>query len=175
MTKSSLKERLARLGPTRDVDRVLSGSPGDFVLRRGAGQIDVASASLVLFRHGLSLLKAKRTVEAVLDAGETRVSLPHVPSGLEVIQALKPNGVRAVRLAHSYKDLRSRLRDMRARMGLTQEQFALRFGFDLGTLKNWEQGHRGRKPDKAVLSYLAVIERDPEAAARAQEEIAEAD
>jgi len=57
---------------------------------------------------------------------------------------------------------------MRAKLQLTQEQFALRFGFDLNSVQNWEQGRRA--PDRAILSYLRVIERDPETAARAQEE-----
>ena len=60
------------------------------------------------------------------------------------------------------------LRQMRADLDLTQEQFALRFGFDLDALQNWEQGRR--KPDRAISAYLRVIARNPDAAARAQEE-----
>lgn len=109
MTKSSLKARLERLGPTRDIDRVQSGSPADFVLRRDAKKVDVGSASLILAKHGLSLLKAKRAIETVLASVETRVRLPRVPSGNDVTGELKPSGIRAVRLAQSSKDLRSRL------------------------------------------------------------------
>jgi putative transcriptional regulator len=50
-------------------------------------------------------------------------------------------------------------------MHLLQEQFAVRFGFDLDTLQNWE-----RKPDRAVMAYLRVIERMPDAASEAQED-----
>jgi putative transcriptional regulator len=65
-------------------------------------------------------------------------------------------------------DVGEMLRRMRAELALTQEQFALRFGFDLDALQNWEQGRR--KPDRAISAYLRVIARNPDAAARAQEE-----
>jgi putative transcriptional regulator len=52
------------------------------------------------------------------------------------------------------------VRKLRERLGLTQEQFSLRFGLELDAVRNWEYGRR--QLDKAARSYLAVIERDPE-------------
>jgi putative transcriptional regulator len=57
------------------------------------------------------------------------------------------------------------LRELRGRLGLSQEEFADRFGFDLQTLQDWEQA-RG-VPDNLARNYLRVIERDPEAVATA--------
>jgi putative transcriptional regulator len=112
------------------------------------------------------MLRAKRTIEAAIQFGEACVRLPAVDAARDVIRELELTGIRAVRLAHA-TDVTERLRKMRAKLGLTQEQFALRFGFDLDALQNWEQGRR--KPDRAIAAYLRVIARDPETAARAQE------
>ena len=57
------------------------------------------------------------------------------------------------------------LRELRRRMGLSQASFAARFGFPLGTLRNWERGRR--KPDGAAQVLLQVIDREPEAVERA--------
>jgi putative transcriptional regulator len=54
---------------------------------------------------------------------------------------------------------------IRKSMGLTREAFAVRFGLQLGTVRDWEQ--RKRKPDGAARVLLTVIEREPEAVARA--------
>ena len=54
---------------------------------------------------------------------------------------------------------------IRERLDLTQEEFAARFDIPLGTLRDWEQARR--EPDAAALAYLRVIEREPEAVARA--------
>jgi putative transcriptional regulator len=61
--------------------------------------------------------------------------------------------------------LAGRVRLIRRRLGLTQEGFGERFGIPVATVRDWEQARR--KPDAAVWSYLRVIEREPEAVARA--------
>ena len=50
-------------------------------------------------------------------------------------------------------------------MGLTREAFAMRFGLQLGTVRDWEQ--RKRRPEGAARVLLAVIESEPEAVTRA--------
>jgi DNA-binding XRE family transcriptional regulator len=167
MTKSSLRERFARLGPVRDVDRSRSGSPVEFVLRPARTRIDTISATRVLAKRGLSMLRAKRVIEAAVETGEARVRLPKVDVAEDVRRELASTGIRALRLAYAM-DVSEMLRQMRADLGLSQEQFALRFGFDLDALQNWEQGRR--KPDRAISAYLRVIARNPDVAARAQEE-----
>lgn len=50
---------------------------------------------------------------------------------------------------------------LRRNMGMTQEQFAARFGFSVATLRHWERGDRS--PQGAALVLLNVIKRAPEA------------
>lgn len=57
------------------------------------------------------------------------------------------------------------VRAVRESLKLTQEEFALRFGFNLGTLRGWEQGRR--HPDGSARVLLKVIMNDPVAVERA--------
>ena len=54
---------------------------------------------------------------------------------------------------------------LRRRLRLSQDEFARRYGFTPARIRDWEQGRS--KPDGAVRAYLLVIEREPEAVARA--------
>jgi len=54
---------------------------------------------------------------------------------------------------------------IRAKSGLSQSQFARRFGFSVRTLQDWELGRA--KPPSAVRAYLMVIDRFPEAVEKA--------
>lgn len=56
---------------------------------------------------------------------------------------------------------------IRADLGLTQQQFAARFGLPLGTIRDWEQG--AHLPDRAAQILLRVIASDPKAVERALE------
>lgn len=53
---------------------------------------------------------------------------------------------------------------VRRALGLSQEEFANRFGISRRTLQEWEQGRR--EPDATTLAYLKVIEREPDIVAR---------
>jgi len=53
---------------------------------------------------------------------------------------------------------------VRRTLGLSQEEFANRFGIPLRTLQEWEQGRR--EPDATTLAYLKVIEREPDVVTR---------
>jgi len=54
---------------------------------------------------------------------------------------------------------------LRKRLGLTQEQFAARFGFSVATLRHWERGDR--TPHGPALVLLNLIDREPKAVMRA--------
>src|SRR6218665_2590965 len=54
---------------------------------------------------------------------------------------------------------------VRAKGGMTQEQFAARFGFSTATLRHWGRGDR--TPHGPALVLLNVIERNPQAAMEA--------
>jgi putative transcriptional regulator len=57
------------------------------------------------------------------------------------------------------------VREVRERAGLSQGQFAERYGFNPRTLQDWEQGRRN--PDSAVRAYLTVIDHNPDAVTKA--------
>jgi putative transcriptional regulator len=52
------------------------------------------------------------------------------------------------------------VRRVRTRLGLSQTQFAAKFGFSPATLRNWEQGRV--RPDTPTRVLLAVIAKHPD-------------
>ena len=52
-------------------------------------------------------------------------------------------------------------KSVRRKLGLSQSQFAARFGFKPATVRNWEQGRT--QPDGPSRVLLAVIAHHPEA------------
>jgi putative transcriptional regulator len=58
-------------------------------------------------------------------------------------------------------------KEIRKKLHMTQEQFAMRFHLPLGTLRDWEQG--AKQPDTAARSYLRVIEKAPQTVMQALE------
>ena len=163
MTKSSLKERFERLGRIRGIDPVPSGSPAIVSLRVGGNLAETKSvqAVIALRRRGAPTLKAKRAVEAAIERKPNVLELPTVESLHTLAEDLRREGFGLSVVAARNVDVRS----LRERLGLTQDQFALRFGLELDAVRNWEYGRR--TPDVAARSYLAVIESDPEAVQQA--------
>jgi len=54
---------------------------------------------------------------------------------------------------------------IRAKLRMTQTEFAGRFGFSVNTLRHWERG--SRQPEGPTRAYLVVIDREPKAVQRA--------
>lgn len=52
------------------------------------------------------------------------------------------------------------VRAIRISLQMTQEMFAEKFGFNLSTLRQWEQGRA--RPDGAARTLLMVVSRSPE-------------
>ena len=59
------------------------------------------------------------------------------------------------------------VRAIRQKLGLTQQQFAMQFGFGLATVRNWEQGTR--VPPGSQRVFLTVIDKAPDAVRAALE------
>lgn len=57
------------------------------------------------------------------------------------------------------------VRSMRLEMNMSQPEFAERFGLNLATLRQWEQGRYA--PDGAARVLLMVIKHSPEAVEKA--------
>ena len=138
----------------------MPGSKEHLVLHATGSEAPViaAKAALLLAECGISLLKAKRAIEAVLEDGEATLILPKVGSKQELASELRAAGIDAFMAtppkAYSVKSLRQRLK-------LTQEEFAVIYGIDLRTLQNYESG--ARKPDRTAIGYFKLIEKAPEA------------
>jgi putative transcriptional regulator len=156
---SSLKERFARLGPIRAVERVSSDSPALFVLRlpRHPATPKTVDGALALTRRGTTMLRAKRAMEDLLANGRAFVDLPTVedPDALTADLAAANIAAAPIQPAPAVD-----VRRLRERLHLTREQFATRYGLEVETLRNWEMGRR--KPDTTARSYLLAISNDPE-------------
>lgn len=57
------------------------------------------------------------------------------------------------------------VRAIRRRLGMTQHEFAIQFGFSVNTVRHWEQGRR--VPEGPTRAYLTVIAREPQAVQKA--------
>ena len=90
---------------------------------------------------------AERTAVAIKQAG-AHARGEHVPG----LVARKPVDVKAVR----------------AKVDMSQNEFATTFGFTLGAVRDWEQ-HR-RTPERAAATLMRVIEIAPEIAKKAASE-----
>jgi putative transcriptional regulator len=64
-----------------------------------------------------------------------------------------------------YPSTAGEVRGLRAKLGLSQAQFAQQFGFTVDTIQQYEQGRR--KPSGPASTLLRVIEAEPEAVIRA--------
>ena len=109
------------------------------------------------------MLRAKRAIEMVVEKGQAVVLVPKIESLAALAEDLSAYGVSTTIYGPDDVDVRR----VREHVGLSQEEFALRFGLDLDTLQNWEAGRRSMP--KAVRSYMKVIEKMPEQASQALE------
>ena len=60
---------------------------------------------------------------------------------------------------------RVNVKQIRTRLGLSQETFAQTYGFALSAVRDWEQGRR--QPERSARILLKVVEKEPEAVMRA--------
>ncbi len=109
-------------------------------------------------------MKRKRTTTKVA-AATTRPVKPRSTAGRRIIEGLEQavawtrgnnDRVRVTLVQVPEIDVRK----VRRKMGLSQSQFATRFGFPPATLRNWEQGRA--RPDAPTRVLLAVIAKHPE-------------
>jgi putative transcriptional regulator len=54
------------------------------------------------------------------------------------------------------------VRQLRAKLGLTQEEFAERYQIPLSNLRNWEQESKGVVPDTAARLLIGMIAVEPD-------------
>ncbi len=157
-TKSKLRELFGPRVQIRDIDRVPSGSPARYVLVPEMPFHRTVSVAEALAKRGLTLLQAKRIVTRLAAGDSVAVEMPMVEDASVFENELKRRGVIAER--RDPPDVVN-VKEIRERLGLSQDEFATRFGFDAASLRNWEQGRTA--PEIAVRSFLKVINVDPKA------------
>jgi DNA-binding transcriptional regulator YiaG len=109
----------------------------------------------LLTRHGMSLRKAHEILNRLAD-GETVAIELHANEARSLVSVFSALGVRALQIAPPEPDVKR----IRERLGLSQTEFSIRFGLELDTVQNWEQGRT--RPDPAGRILLGLIEAYPE-------------
>ena len=153
-TTSKFMERFGQQVRTRDVARVSSGSPVRLSLVSEAGANTPKAARILVKRH-VALRTAHAVLTEMVDQGKAYLTVPCVEDLPTLKRDLASAGIVAKVHAPQPVDVRA----VRARTSLSQEAFAVRYGLDLATLRNWEQGRS--EPDVAAKTLLWTIARNP--------------
>lgn len=163
MTTSSFAGRLAQQGRVQAIPRVTSGSPEEIVLKPGRSSPDVIAAVMALVRRGATMLKAKRAVEKALEEGDAVIGLPIVEDQRALTDDLETAGmsitIRSVMDRDMKEHFAARLKELRIRLKLSQEEFARDYNLQKKTLQGWELGKK--VPDHGNRLLIRMIERDP--------------
>ncbi len=162
MTKSSFAERLARQGRVRAIPRLNSGSPQEIVLKPDRTVPDVIAATLAMAKRGATMLKAKRAVERALKEGTAVIVLPMVKDQKALAADLETAGIATTFRSITDRDLKKhfadRLKGLRKRLGMSQEEFARNYNLDKKTIQGWEIG---KIPDRGNRHLIRMIEKEP--------------
>jgi DNA-binding transcriptional regulator YiaG len=153
-TKSSFRAALER----RDGPKQRSPARSDFPVRLVLTLDDVAkpvTVARLLTSHGMSLRKAHDALNRLAD-GETVAVELQAEAPRQLVSEFSALGVKAFPIEAPEIDVRR----VRERLGLSQAEFCIRFGLELDTVQNWEQGRY--RPDPAAQILLSVIEAYPE-------------
>lgn len=128
------------------------------VLHRIAPLTEPVTVARTLVGAGLSLRKAHEVLDRLAADEAVPVILPAVADAAEAAAHLGSLGVALEwRRPPETIDVKA----VRERLALTQAEFAARFGFELDTVQNWEQGRNA--PDGPTRTLLRIIEQNPEA------------
>lgn len=106
--------------------------------------------------YGTSLRKGRETLGRIA-RGETVPIELTVSEDRDVVAELGALGIHTQAVGRPSVDIGG----LRERLGLTQAEFAIRFGLELDTVRNWEQGRY--TPDPAAMILLKIIEQNPAA------------
>jgi putative transcriptional regulator len=158
---SELKAALERLGPIRAMthDRSFSDERESILLRRDPVPfVSAVKVAKRLFASGMPMRAAHTAINELAATGWAVVQIP-VDGGIEDLgRELLPLNVHLHR-RRALPDPAAFIASVRARHKLSQREFAAALGLDIRTLQNWEQERN--RPDAAVLSLVALFDRDP--------------
>jgi DNA-binding transcriptional regulator YiaG len=106
-------------------------------------------------RGGVSLRKAHEILERISAGAGVPVELHG--NAATIASELSKWGVSALAIKSPNVDIKR----IRESQNLSQPEFAILYGLELDTLRNWEQGRN--VPDRSTMVLLKVIERCPDA------------
>ncbi len=121
--------------------------------RRLGSLLDVVR---LLVDAGLTLRGAKKVVDDLVSGRAAYAEAPHVADYESLRRSLMSQNV----AVHQLKSRKVDVKALRARIGISQEAFAGRYGLDVATVRNWEQGRT--EPEGPAATLLQLIDRDPE-------------
>ena len=153
--KLSFREVFERRDDARVESREQSDSPVVrllLTLEKTTQPVDIA---LLLRKYGMTLRKAHDTLNR-LAMRETVATELRTDDTDKLRRELAALGVKALAIRPPAVDVKS----IREHFGLSQAEFAIRFGFELDTIQNWEQGRN--TPDQPTQLLLKVIEAYPQ-------------
>jgi DNA-binding transcriptional regulator YiaG len=110
----------------------------------------------LLAQAGVSVRMAKKTIDDLAAGKTTYVEAPAVADYDQLKRRMIGQNV----AVHQIKPRAVDVKALRARLGISQEVFAGRYGLDLATVRNWEQGRT--KPEGPAAALLQLIDRDPD-------------
>lgn len=123
---------------------------------------------MALARRGATMLRAKRAIEEALESGDAVVSLPMVEDADRLASDLEAAGIAVVIRSAIDRDLKAhfaaRVKDLRARLRLSQDEFARDYSLNKKTVQGWELGKK--VPDHGNRLLIRMIETDPAAVRR---------
>jgi len=117
---------------------------------------DLFEVAHALVRAGVPLRTAKSALDALAAGRSAYVEAPALEDFESMRRIVAAQNVALHRIEPRAVDVKA----LRARLGISQEAFAGRYGLDVATLRNWEQGRT--TPDGPAATLLQLIERDPE-------------
>lgn len=156
-TKSSFRALVERREDVKASYPSPSGSPLSLRLSLH-GDFSRHSDFVSLLREGgVSLKAAHGHLTRLAEHGHAELQIPAVADADAFVNRLNALGLKVALLQVPGKiDVRA----IRESLHLTQEAFALRFGLEPSTLRNWEQGRN--QPDGPARTLLRIIERHPD-------------
>lgn len=117
---------------------------------------DMFEAARLLVRAGVPVRAARKTIDDLVAGRTAFVEAPSVADYDALKRRMMSENVAVHRIAIHAVDVKA----LRARLGISQEDFAGRYGLDVATVRNWEQGRT--KPEGPAAALLQLIESDPD-------------
>jgi DNA-binding transcriptional regulator YiaG len=158
---SELKKRAGPRVRVRAVPSRASSSGGEAVrlilMPSGSGRVnDVFEVVRLLVRSGVAVRTAKSAIDDLVAGRIAYIDAPAVADYDRLKREMTKQNLAAHRIELRQVDVKA----LRQRLGISQEAFAGRYGLDVATVRNWEQGRT--TPEGPAAALLQLIDRDPD-------------